>query len=1119
MRLQVQVQDLRCDEEEPTFLDEEEPWVRLHALTPIVSTSGKVLHVLVEVRSVPEREGKGARDVEAVDSATPPQEEVQMQFGLNPRGSAVPGTGTPPGGRHAVSSHSRGRGGSFSPSKSSCTSCQQCLVGDPDDSSSTFHRQSLPLSAALNPTTNGESIVMSHSSECETCQGQSPWSSPASSRGPSLGSGEGRRSVVTFSYIEKASVRTVESPRNAPCRSALDHPTDSPYLRRSTEGSPLAAAARLCKGMSSPVYFYSPESSCNSSLALSFRAPGAQRVDPLCFIARASTQRELEEFGSPQLKRRAADSPAGWHQEQPRCQSWAGSPVPSRGAGGLPKTRQGDPDWLKPPCDLPRNSTKKQPSARTACQSTATMPTFRTDGSQEAQSPAQWQGGDEGPVNGPCLARRVSLPPGYSLSIAGRGMNQLSGSKVASPANSPQTAPRLAKEDGRLSAVLWEVRRPPSPGSQGNALGPSSPRQGCLPQEWQQCPPPQDGASPANCHTTMNIPVSLVPGPDSSVPAGSGRGPAFPARDTELAEEVPAGSPALPARLNRFALYPVELASPLRDPRLQTALLKAADTPTLHRHQFPQYKGENWSPDPEYEWGDSPESVVRLYVGQRGGIPDTDAPVSWTSRQQWGGLQGTGSDSPKVSQWADRCLGSIPPILLQKEAERWTREALLLGPVTLDDHQGGRGRDGPALGCWSVPPNADEEQQPDECYPNCGGDRGSTSSESTLSSHRSYEMGHAASGIQSDSGVSSMGSSLRSQKIARAKWEFLFGTPSTDSTSAGSKDNPDASTAPPSGTSSESPTPTPPTSLPLEGQRSASHDVQQVELELVMEAGASPKTGIIRRTIKYSETDLDAIPLRCYRETDIDEVLADQDEADSAFGSNRSVPGTPGSSPLGGAPYERTDGEEEEEEEGREVDVVSWARVRRQGDRKRHHGTPDEGEVFSLLLKRPLDGFLHCHPALKSPILVSGPRLTSEDTFSRHFESIMESHRAKGTSYCSLNSVDLLTSSGQSVFTFDLPTLTPEVQGQTYQSAREIVGLSFAPLARRETPSASEYTLAALDSDATRAPSSERLSSCSEDTPSWGWYSALSPRSVSAATRPPARRHTANQRFSSITHK
>uniref|UniRef100_A0A8C8JSL1 PH and SEC7 domain-containing protein 1-like n=1 Tax=Oncorhynchus tshawytscha TaxID=74940 RepID=A0A8C8JSL1_ONCTS len=209
----------------------------------------------------------------------------------------------------------------------------------------------------------------------------------------------------------------------------------------------------------------------------------------------------------------------------------------------------------------------------------------------------------------------------------------------------------------------------------------------------------------------------------------------------------------------------------------------------------------------------------------------------------------------------------------------------------------------------------------------------------------------------------------------------------------------EASTAPPSGQSSESPTPTPPTSLPL---ISANHEVQHVEVELVTPhpavAGASPKMGIIRMTLKYSETDLDAVPLRCYRETDIDEVLlAEQEDADSAFGSNRSVKSTSGtdSSPLGVCPYESTSAEEEVE------------------------GEEEEEE--------PLDSFFDNLPALKSPVLLSGPRLagTSEDSFSRHFESIMESHRAKGTSYGSLDldSEELLTSSTQTVLTFDLPTV------------------------------------------------------------------------------------------------
>uniref|UniRef100_G3NJM8 Pleckstrin and Sec7 domain containing n=1 Tax=Gasterosteus aculeatus TaxID=69293 RepID=G3NJM8_GASAC len=253
------------------------------------------------------------------------------------------------------------------------------------------------------------------------------------------------------------------------------------------------------------------------------------------------------------------------------------------------------------------------------------------------------------------------------------------------------------------------------------------------------------------------------------------------------------------------------------------------------------------------------------------------------------------------------------------------------------------------------------------------------------------------------------------------------------------------------------------------------------EVELVTPppafVGASPKTGIIRRTLKYSETDLDAVPLRCYRETDIDEVLlAELDDGDSAFGSNRSVQGTSGtgSSPLGGPAYGREDGAHQEE--------------RRLC-----------GGVYRMSERTMETFFDNHHPALKSPLLVSGPRCAAEDTFSRHFESIMESHRAKGTSYNSLDSEELLTSSAQTVLTFDLPTLTPAIHGPVCHSARQIVQLSFAPLAHDERPSISDSIFTVTgDSDATRAPSSERLSSGSEDTPPRGrgcsqlgssWYS------------------------------
>lgn len=144
-----------------------------------------------------------------------------------------------------------------------------------------------------------------------------------------------------------------------------------------------------------------------------------------------------------------------------------------------------------------------------------------------------------------------------------------------------------------------------------------------------------------------------------------------------------------------------------------------------------------------------------------------------------------------------------------------------------------------------------------------------------------------------------------------------------------------------------------------------------MEVELItpppaITVGSLPKTGIIRGTVKYSETDLDAVPLRCYRETDLDEVMLAEEQAeaeaaaeaeageelevDSAFGSNRSVLGTSASSasPMEGALYPHTDGEEEDlEEEG----VVSWASVRMQGDKKRQHASQEEDQVYSRLLK------------------------------------------------------------------------------------------------------------------------------------------------------------------------
>uniref|UniRef100_A0A8C7LB48 PH and SEC7 domain-containing protein 1-like n=1 Tax=Oncorhynchus kisutch TaxID=8019 RepID=A0A8C7LB48_ONCKI len=147
----------------------------------------------------------------------------------------------------------------------------------------------------------------------------------------------------------------------------------------------------------------------------------------------------------------------------------------------------------------------------------------------------------------------------------------------------------------------------------------------------------------------------------------------------------------------------------------------------------------------------------------------------------------------------------------------------------------------------------------------------------------------------------------------------------------------------------------------------------------------------------------------------------------------------------------RTDGEEDELEEDEleeeEEEVVSWASVRIDTNivdicQSDTSCVPNTFYMVSSC-SCPLDHISDAQSALKSSISVTSPRRTSVDSldsFSRHFERIMESHRAKGTSYSSLDSVDLLTSSGPPIFTFDLPTLTPKIQSQICESAPNLRG-------------------------------------------------------------------------------
>ncbi|XP_072827896.1 PH and SEC7 domain-containing protein 1 isoform X1 [Vicugna pacos] len=184
--------------------------------------------------------------------------------------------------------------------------------------------------------------------------------------------------------------------------------------------------------------------------------------------------------------------------------------------------------------------------------------------------------------------------------------------------------------------------------------------------------------------------------------------------------------------------------------------------------------------------------------------------------------------------------------------------------------------------------------------------------------------------------------------------------------------------------------------------------------------GSGQDSGVaVGRAAKYSETDLDTVPLRCYRETDIDEVLAEREEADSAIESQPSSEGLPGTA-LPPAPHPSPclsprpslgSGNEDEDEAGGEEDV--------------------DDEVFEASEgARPGTRMPHSGP-LKSPLPFlpgTSPSADGPDSFSCVFEAILESHRAKGTSYTSLASLEALASPGPTqspFFTFELPPQPP----------------------------------------------------------------------------------------------
>ncbi|XP_058506939.1 uncharacterized protein psda isoform X2 [Solea solea] len=944
-----------------------------------------------------------------------------------------------------------------------------------------------------------------------------PTSSRRSCEVTGVGNEEGKTSVVSFGYVEKSNVHSMGSRSPCVCQTESDNPCNR------TKGQLLNA--HLCKRLSDPMWYNGQSTQGDPFLNPPYPSP---RESPhlkratVDAVARNATRRAVEEFGSPQLRRQfAGHGPETYsptlprHYQPPRCRSLGGSPVLPRNTLTLPpKIQLLDVD--RGMCRNSLNGIPRSPAfnhlcAHTGFSSPSITPT-RTLSSHSLphrqQSP--WSGDESARLSSkfhpPLPAGRptdiqheipTSIPstinqPRFDyqtstnshicvkssynatddkqhrayensdfssnshhkpLRCGSRTSDAVSpsiGRRSVSPSLNPEVAYKLAVEATRLSTILADRRTPSPTPSQAESLRSESPNTGgSIQRESQPYAALQVRHSPEPLQEVDKNHQLKTDKPTQTV-TRQGRVSPSPSHTT-----LPSSaSPALPARLQRAGAS----QSPVLDPR-QHSPSKVMSI--LHRYQPPQYTGdrksagEEWGPydnlSDRSSW-DNLELPNRLLSSQ-----NTDAwPMSWTSRQQ---------DCREVG-----------PVFYNPSKE--------------EKHRKDREDEGVMMSMQGNQRSELREEVQDHSRAavtssqSSSGVTGSIGDSSQLFpetlSQSSHDTADTGSGIQTDSGSAPTLSS-RSQKIARAKWEFLFGRKTEE-------DHCSKDTSPTSG----SPSPTPPCSSSSsssshwkpanqrrgregEERKLSHHKVQQIEVELVSPnlRGVNPKTGVIRRTIKYSETDLDAVPLRCYRETDLDEVMRAEAEeveveVDSAFGSHRSVLGNCSFNPTEVSPKPRTGGgregdededEDEEEEEDEEEGVVSWASVRMLGDKQRQRAAKEEDEVFSLLLKGSSEVSCDVNSGLKSPISIGSPRLPSDsnmDSFSRHFENIMESHRAKGTSYSSLDSVDLLTSGSTSVFTFDLPTLTPEIQSQICDGAKQIIELSFAPLARPDPAASSE---------------------------------------------------------------
>lgn len=552
----------------------------------------------------------------------------------------------------------------------------------------------------------------------------------------------GQTSVVTFSYIEKANVMQLENPHN--------------FLRMQSE-----ATQKHKNDLALSV----PAGSCsnNSPFHQQAGSPALNRVTVDCEVTvdRAATQRALEDFGSPQQRSKFAHgsdwSPGQKHNQQVQCQSWAGSPGHDTYSHNYDADRPSAPYG---PSSIPASHCLPSHTGH------SNLPLEQNSSPRVQQDPNLHQLTHEGTSSGvdgsPLSGQKGNL---LITNAHSEGLNQLSGSNTSSALNSPEVARRLAEEATRISVIFDDLRKSPAHNAFGVQSELSSPKQSRNCPSLHRSPPMK-----------MNIPLH---GMHSDLPVTNGATPCSQATEflanhsPERAEKthyfctpIPLGqapdSPALPSHSVRPWLSKRDKDSPLRDPRVLWGDLSSTDSPTLHRRRLPQYTGEVWyhrdawdlythghSETRDEPTSDSVKISRRLLIGQH----IEEAPISWTFMQRWqehngnememlnsvqkSGETETGAvEDQSLAVSTDLPTGQETVTLTQeqKQAEWRRRQALLLGPVVLDEERAEVEQNG-------VPTSS----------PSSSGVTGSLGDRECLSpesSSNSNQTEHASSGIQ-----------------------------------------------------------------------------------------------------------------------------------------------------------------------------------------------------------------------------------------------------------------------------------------------------------------------------------------------------------------------------------